>query len=87
MRQDHRAGEKLFVDYAGQTASVIYRRTGEERCQWQLKMAHFRDGQPGAEVADLIGGHVRAPEYFYGRCRRSWCRTILISLCICELIP
>lgn len=23
MRQDHRAGEKLFVDYAGQTAAVI----------------------------------------------------------------
>ena len=31
MRQDHRAGEKLFVDYAGQPASAIDRRTGEVR--------------------------------------------------------
>jgi transposase len=29
MRQDHRAGEKLFVDYAGQTKPVIDRSTGE----------------------------------------------------------
>jgi transposase len=27
MRQDHRAGEKLFVDYAGQTVPVIDRTT------------------------------------------------------------
>ena len=31
MRQDHRAGEKLFVDYAGQTVPVIDRSTGEIR--------------------------------------------------------
>lgn len=31
MRQAHRAGEKLFVDYAGQTVAVIDRTTGEER--------------------------------------------------------
>ena len=29
MRQTHRAGEKLFVDYAGQTVPVIDRVTGE----------------------------------------------------------
>jgi transposase len=29
MRQDHRAGEKLFVDYAGQTVPIIDRTTGE----------------------------------------------------------
>jgi transposase len=30
MRQDHRAGEKLFVDYAGQTKSrSLIARTGE----------------------------------------------------------
>ena len=28
MRQDHRAGEKLFVDYAGQTVPIVDRRTG-----------------------------------------------------------
>ena len=31
MRQEHRAGEKLFVDYAGQTELVIDRQTGEIR--------------------------------------------------------
>lgn len=31
MRQSHRAGEKLFVDYAGQTAAVVDRTTGEIR--------------------------------------------------------
>ncbi len=29
MRQTHTAGEKLFVDYAGQTAAVIDRLSGE----------------------------------------------------------
>ncbi|MFW8602474.1 IS21 family transposase [Desulfobacterota bacterium M19] len=29
MRQDHKAGEKLFVDYAGQRVSVLNRVTGE----------------------------------------------------------
>lgn len=31
MRQEHRAGEKLFVDYAGQTVPVVERRSGEIR--------------------------------------------------------
>jgi transposase len=31
MRQHHRAGEKLFVDYAGQTVDVVDRETGEVR--------------------------------------------------------
>jgi len=29
MRQDHKAGEKLFVDYAGQQVGIINRSTGE----------------------------------------------------------
>jgi transposase len=31
MRQDHRAGEKMFIDYCGQTVPVINPRTGEVR--------------------------------------------------------
>jgi transposase len=31
LRQEHKAGEKLFVDFAGQTVPVIDRRTGELR--------------------------------------------------------
>ena len=38
MRQEHRAGEKLFVDYAGQTVPIIDRQTGEIR-QTQIFVA------------------------------------------------
>jgi transposase len=31
LRQEHRAGEKMFVDHAGQTVPVIDSRTGETR--------------------------------------------------------
>ena len=31
MRQEHRAGEKLFIDYAGQTVPVVDPETGEVR--------------------------------------------------------
>jgi transposase len=31
LRQEHRAGEKTFVDYAGQTMSVVDPATGEIR--------------------------------------------------------
>jgi transposase len=31
MRQEHRGGEKMFVDYAGQSAPVVDRTTGEIR--------------------------------------------------------
>jgi len=31
MGQDHRAGEKLFVDYAGQTVPIMDRATGATR--------------------------------------------------------
>jgi transposase len=31
MRQHHRAGEKLFIDYAGQTMPVVDPKTGESR--------------------------------------------------------
>ncbi len=31
MRQTHKAGEKLFVDYAGQTVPIVSKRTGEIR--------------------------------------------------------
>src|SRR5207253_156574 len=29
MRQEHRAGEKLFIDFAGQTVPIVDRETGE----------------------------------------------------------
>ena len=69
MRQDHRAGEKLFVDYAGQTASVIDRETGEVRPA-QLFVAvmgasnyTYAEATWSQRLEDWIGSHVRAMAY------------------------
>ena len=70
MRQDHRAGEKLFVDYAGQTASVIDPHTGEVK-QAQVFVAvmgasnyTYAEATWSQGLSDWIGSHVRAMEYF-----------------------
>jgi len=72
LRQTHKAGEKLFVDYAGQTVPVIDRGTGE------VKTAQIFVGVLGASnhtyaeatatqgIPDWIGSHIRAFEYFGG---------------------
>jgi hypothetical protein len=72
MRQEHRAGEKLFVDYAGQTVPITDRDTGE------LRPASIFVGVLGAsnytyaeatwsqELAEWIGSHVRCFEFLGG---------------------
>lgn len=72
MRQDHRAGEKLFVDYAGHTAEVVDRRTGEVR-QAQVFVAvlgassyTFAEATWTQQLPDWIGSHVRAFQFFGG---------------------
>jgi len=66
MRQDHRAGEKPFVDYAGQTVPVIDPATGEIR-EAQIFVAvlgtfnyTFAEATWTQGMADWIGSHVRA---------------------------
>jgi transposase len=65
MRQDHRAGEKLFVDYAGQTVPVVDRQTGEIR-QAQIFVAvlgasnyTYAEATWTQTLPDWIGSHVR----------------------------
>jgi len=72
MRQEHRAGEKLFVDYAGQTAEVVDRRTGEIR-QAQIFVAvlgasnyTYAEATWSQQLPDWIGSHVRAFEFLGG---------------------
>ena len=66
MRQDHRGGEKLFVDYAGQTASVIDPDTGEVKPAQVFVAVMGASNYTYAEatwsqrVEDWIGAHVRA---------------------------
>nr|VFJ68313.1 MAG: Transposase [Candidatus Kentron sp. FW] len=72
MRQDHRAGEKLFVDYAGQTVPVIDRNTGEIR-QAQVFVAvlgasnyTFAEATWSQGLPDWISSHTRAFQYLDG---------------------
>jgi len=69
MRQTHRAGEKLFVDYAGQTVPVIDPKTGEV-VDAQIFVAvlgasnyTFAEATLTQRLPDWIGSHVRAFNY------------------------
>lgn len=72
MRQTHRAGEKLFVDYAGQPGEVIDRHTGELRPAEIFVAVLGASGYTYAEATwtqalpDWIGSHIRAFEFFQG---------------------
>lgn len=70
MRQDHRAGEKLFVDYAGQTVEIVDRDTGEVK-EAQIFVAvlgasnyTYAEATLTQTLPDWIGSHVRAFSYF-----------------------
>ena len=72
MRQSHRAGEKLFVDYAGQTAEVVDRTSGEVR-QAQIFVAvlgasnyTYAEATWTQGLSDWIGSHVRALAFLQG---------------------
>ncbi len=64
MRQRHAAGEKVFVDYAGDTIDVIDRQTGEARAMKLFVAALgassyiFAKARPSEGLADWIACHV-----------------------------
>lgn len=72
MRQTHKAGEKLFVDYAGNTLPIINPDTGE--CQMaQIFVAvlgasnyTFAEATYSQTKRDWLESHVRAFEFFGG---------------------
>jgi transposase len=72
LRQDHAPGDKLFVDYAGQTAPVTDRHTGQIRAAQVFVAVLGCSNYTHAEAtwtqasADWLGAHVRALEYFGG---------------------
>ena len=72
MRQDHKAGERMFVDYAGGSAPVVDRETGEVR-QAQVFVAvlgasnyTYAEATWTQGLEDWVGAHVRAFDYFSG---------------------
>ena len=72
MRQAHPAGERLFVDYAGQTVEVVDGRTGEVRQAQVFVAAMGASSYTYAEATwtqtlpDWIGSHTRALAFFGG---------------------
>jgi transposase len=72
MRQSHPAGERLFVDYAGQTVDVIDGATGETRAAQIFVAAMGASNYTYAEATwtqslpDWIGAHVRALAFIGG---------------------
>jgi transposase len=69
MRQDHRGGEKLFVDY-GEGLSLIDPQSGEPiKTQlfvavWGASNYTFAEATLTQQLPDWIGSHVRAFSYF-----------------------
>jgi transposase len=72
LRQNHPPGEKLFVDYAGQTAAVTDPHSGEVR-EAQIFVAvlgcsnyTYAEATWTQALPDWLGSHVRALGYFGG---------------------
>ena len=72
LRQDHRAGEKMFVDWAGPTIPIFDRKTGESMpgslFVAALGASNYTYAQAtlSQDLANWIDCHVRAFEYFQG---------------------
>lgn len=72
MRQVHKAGEKLFVDYAGQTLPIVNPHTGEIT-DAQIFVAvlgassyTFAEATLSQNLPDWLGSHARVFEFFGG---------------------
>jgi len=72
MRQDHKAGEKMFVDYAGLKAEVVDPETGEVRkvpvfvAVLGASSYTYAEATKREDTESFIKAHVRAFEYFGG---------------------
>lgn len=72
MRQRHKAGDKLFIDYAGQTMPIVDMNTGETK-EAQIFIAvmgasnySYAEATWSQRLPDWIGSHVRAFEFIGG---------------------
>ncbi len=72
MRQVHRAGEKLFIDYSGRKPRMVDRATGE-LIEVELFVAvlgasnyTYAEATRSQKLGDFVGSTVRAFEYFGG---------------------
>ncbi|CAO0821247.1 hypothetical protein DFAR_2210055 [Desulfarculales bacterium] len=71
MRQEHRANEKMFIDYAGQTMDVVVPLTGEVS-EPQIFVAilsvsnYYIEAMWTQSLPDWIGSHQRASNFLAG---------------------
>ena len=72
LRQEHRAGEKMFVDYAGSTIPIHDPESSEVRAAAVFVAVlgasnyTFAEATSGQELHNWIGSHTRACEFFGG---------------------
>jgi transposase len=73
LRQEHRAGEKLFIDYAGQTMPIINPDTGQVELEAQIFIStmgasnySYAEATASQTLPDWIKSHIRALEFFGG---------------------
>jgi transposase len=73
LRQEHLAGEKLFIDYAGQTVPIYNPKSGQVQIEAQIFIAtlgasnySFVEATASQTLADWIHSHIRAVEFFGG---------------------
>lgn len=72
MRQVHRAGEKLFIDYCGPTVQIVDRATGEVRhaqvfvCVLGASSYTYAEATWSQALPDWIASHQRAFQFYGG---------------------
>jgi len=73
LRQEHLAGEKLFIDYAGQTVPIFNPQNGLVELEAQIFVAamgasnySFAEATASQSLPDWIKSHIRAFEFFGG---------------------
>lgn len=72
MRQVHKAGEKLFIDYCGPTIPIVNPNTGEMTnaqvfvATWGASNYTFAEATRSQGKADWIQSHINAFEFFGG---------------------
>jgi len=73
LRQHHRAGEKLFIDYAGQTVPIYDPKTGDVQYEAQIFIATlgasnytYVEASVSQRLPHWIKSHIRAFKFFGG---------------------
>jgi len=72
LRQEHRSGEKGFVDYSGDGIPIVDPRNGKVREAQLFVMTlgassfTFAEVQESQELRHWVSGHIHAYEYFHG---------------------